>query len=126
MRIPVAGINNEALVDEATDARDLLTDPAGNSPDFDGDGRVFEMQSLVVSNEHATQVAVLEVWDANEAAAPSAAVQRLTVMVGPTNTVALSWPRGAGPKFSIGCVGSIDAGTGTVNIGAVHVAGELI
>src|SRR3990172_574783 len=123
MRIAIDGINNEALVDEATDARDLLTDEGGNSPDFDGDGRVFELNDLTAANEHATQQAILEVWDTNEGAAPTAGLQKLTIVVPPASTIERRWAQGAGPRFITGIVGSIDAGTGTVNIGGVHVAG---
>lgn len=126
MRIPLDGINNEALVDEATDARDIVTDLGGNSPDFDGDGRIFELNELTISNEHATLTGVIEIWDANEAAAPAAATQKLTVVVPPNSTVERSWPPGRGPRFTIGCVASLDAGNGTVNIGGIHAAGVLL
>ena len=84
------------------------------------------MHELTVANEHATATAILEVWDANEAATPGAATQRLTVVVPPSSTVERSWPPGSGPRFTIGCVASIDGGTGTVNIGGVHCAGALL
>ena len=123
--IRIDGINDEALDDEGTDARDLLTDLAGNSPDFDGDGRIFELLELEVSNEHASAVVVFEMWDANEGAAPGAANQKGTFIIPAQDTYSKSWPLGAGPTFATGIVGSSDGNAGTVNIGGVHVSGVL-
>ena len=122
--IAIDGINNEVLVDEATDARDILTDLAGNSPDFDGDGRVFELKDVTISNESVTTDAVVELWDANEGAGPAAANQRATIIVPANSTVERKWET-RGPTFTIGCVASLDGGNGTINIGAIHASGYL-
>ena len=122
--IPIDGINNEVLVDEGTDARDILTDLAGNSPDFNGDGRVFELKELTVSNESVTTDGVVELWDADEGANPAAANQRATIIVPANSTIERSW-RTRGPTFTIGCVASLDGGNGTINIGAIHASGHL-
>lgn len=125
-RIPLSGHNDEALVDDGTDARCLLTDASGNNVDFDGDSRLFELQALTVANEHATQTVILEVWDDDEGANPAAADQKLTIIVPPNDVVQLTWARGTGPRFATGIVGSADGAVGTINIGGVHASGELI
>ena len=121
--IPLSGHNDEAMSTPAGDARDLITDLAGNSPDFDGDGRVFELLELQVTNEHASQVATFEAYDANEGGGPGAATQQLTLMVGPTDTVERSWKLGTGPRFTIGLVGAVT--NGLINIGGVTASGVL-
>lgn len=121
--IPVDGINDEALTAVGTDARDILTDEAGNSPDFNGDGRVYEMLSLTVTNSHATNKGILTVYDADEGASPSAAKLKLTVEVPAGDSVSLQWDKGSGPQFYTGCVAGVDAGT--VAAGAVHSSGLL-
>lgn len=126
MRVPVDGISDEALVDEGTDARSILSDLGGNNPDFDGDGVVFELNELTMSNESTTVDGVVEIWDANEGASPGAANQKLTIVIPANTTVERKWDPGYGPTFRTGIVASLDGGNGTVNAGGVHAAGALL
>lgn len=121
--IPVDGINDEALTAVGTDARSILTDEAGNNPDFNGDGRVFELRELTISNSHATLPATFTLYDVDEGAAPAAAVLKLTLIVPASDSVSRTWKKGAGPRFYTGCSGGVDQGT--VAAGAVHSAGLL-
>lgn len=122
--IPIDGINNEALVVDTSDARSLLTDEGGNNPDFDGDGVVFQLEEITISNEGSAD-AWVEVWDADEGSSPAAAVQKLTIRVPAETTVERRFG-GTGPRFVTGIVGSLSGGTGTVNAGGVQTSGFLI
>lgn len=123
MRIPISGGNeNEALTAPGTDVRCILS-RGTTLADFDGDGRVFELQSLEITNEHATQLAEVAVYDQDEAAAVAAS-QRLNLYAPAQDTVQYTWDRGKGPRFAT----NIAAGTtnGTIPAFGVRCGGELI
>lgn len=126
--IPIEGTNaTEALVDEGTDIRSIMEDESDNLPDFDGDGRVFELLALEITNEHATQVATVELWDSDEDATFTAdpSIQKGTYLVPAQDTVQFTWARGTGPRFITNITASIDSGNGTVDSGAVRCSGVL-
>ena len=122
-RYPLSGYNITAMVAKATSCTSLI-DTMGTSKLAVTTGRVFWMRGMVVTNEHATTGGALEVWDEAEAgtpAAPTAANQRLTVYVGPTETVVLDFPA-PGIKFITGVCGTCEA-TMTVNAFGVQCFG---
>ncbi len=86
-------------------------------------GKVFCLRTLKITNEHASAPAVVKFYDEAEAGtpgAPTAANQRLCIIVGATNTVVLDFTPGV--YFKTG-VCAAQAG-GTVNAySGVHVSG---
>ena len=86
-------------------------------------GRTLRLESILITNEHATDNAVVEIFDEAQAAVPAppdAANQRLTIIVGPENTVMVEFPK-PGAFFRTG-VSAIKT-DGTVNAFGVHVTG---
>ena len=90
-RIPIFGNNDEVLTIPATDMRELIS---GSDPD--GDGRILYLTREEYTNEHATEVGLIERADQNEAAI-TAANQRGAVQVPPADTVILEHAFGAMP-----------------------------
>jgi len=117
-RIYVSGHNDEAWVASGTDVREAIS---GLNPD--GDGRIFYLTQITVSNEHATDATVIELYDSDETASVTAADQRATIQVGPTDTVQVTWPDGAMP-FVTNCVGSTSAGT-VATLSGIQASGYL-
>jgi len=104
MRYPKVGYNDTAL---DANARAIL------EPDRLTSGRVFWLKGLVISNEHATGIAVVEIWNEEEAGTPTTpttANQRLNVQVGPGDTVVVEFP-GPGVKFTAGPTATQSGGT---------------
>lgn len=104
MRYKKVGYNDVAL---DANARAIL------EPDRLTSGRVFWMKGLMISNEHATAVAVVELWNEEEAATPTtptAANQRGNIQVAPGDTVVLEFP-GPGIKFTAGPTATQSGGT---------------
>jgi len=103
-RIPVSGVNDEALEQAATDCREVIS---GLDPD--GDGRIFYLTSLTVSNELTSAAVTVELWDQDETSA-TAANQRGAIVIGPGDTVIATWPDGAMPFVTNCCASStVDA-----------------
>ena len=104
MRYPKVGYNDTAL---DANARAIL------EPDRLTSGRVFRLTGLIISNEHATGTAVVEIWNEAEAASPTtptAANQRLNIQVGPTDTVVIEFPT-PGILFTAGPTATQSGGT---------------
>jgi hypothetical protein len=120
-RIHVSGINDEAIVLFSTDAREVIS---GLDPD--GDGRIFYLTHISITNEHATAGTIVELWDADEAApgADDTTHRGSSIQIGPNTTTHIDYPDGSMP-FVTNCVASLAANTGTVAIGGVHAAGYL-
>lgn len=117
-RIYVSGINDQALQALASGCREVIS---GLDPD--GDGRIFYLTQLIVANESLTAQADVELWDIDEAAASDGDLtSRGKIIVGPGDTVKVTWQDGEMP-FVTNCTASTTAGT--VAIGAVHGAGYL-
>ena len=121
-RYPLSGYNDDAMTAKTTVYSCINT--LGVQKLGVTTGRVFWLRGLVVTNEHATTGGAFELWDQAEAATPAAgtaANQRLTVYIGPTETVALDFPA-PGIKFITGVSGSAEA-TMTVNAYGVQCTG---
>ena len=103
-RYAKSGYNDTAI---DTNARSIL------EPDRLKSGRVFRLKGLVISNEHATGTAVVEIFNEEEAttpAAPTAANQRLNIQVGPADTVVIDFPA-PGVLFTAGPTAIQSGGT---------------
>ena len=120
-RIPVSGINAEALSIFSTDARVVIS---GLNPD--GDGRIFYLTHISITNEHATEGTVVELWDKDEGApATDATTHRgSAISIGPNSTTHVEFADGSMP-FVTNCVASTLTAVGTIAIGGVHAAGYL-
>lgn len=117
-RDSIDGYNNDAI---ASNLYSLLN-RLGQSKLGVTTGKVFILRSLQITNEHATANAVVKIYDEAEAgtpAAPTAANQRLTVIVGPTDTIVLDFTPGL--FFKAGC-GAVQSG-GTINAYDAAVSG---
>ena len=116
-RIYVSGHNDEALTVPGTDMREVIS---GLDPD--GDGRIFYATSLSVANEHATETAVIEMADQDEAAITAANQRGAPIHVGPGDTVQATWEPGEMPVVTNW---TIAVPSGTVATLSVHGAGYL-
>jgi hypothetical protein len=116
-RIYVAGHNDEALTVPGTDMREVIS---GLDPD--GDGRIFYATSLSVANEHATETAVIEMADQDEAAITAANQRGAPIHVGPGDTTVVTWEPGEMPFVTNW---TIAVTNGTVATLSVHGAGYL-
>ena len=84
-------------------------------------GRVMWLRGISVSNIETAEVGILRVYDSvTEGANPTVTLQRLTVVIGPSETVVLDYPA-PGIKFITGVSGSVTAGT--VAAYSVHCTG---
>ncbi len=117
-RVPVSGNNDEALTAPGTDTREVIS---GLDPD--GDGKVFWCTNLEISNEHASQVAVVEIYDSDEDTGVAASAQRGVYHVPPGDTVAVDYPA-PGRKFVTSMVAALTNGTINAN-GGIRASGYL-
>ena len=126
MAIPISGQNGEALVGQTVDVRHILETPGETAPNFDGDGRVFELLNLVVTNSAAAVAATLRLWDSDESTAIVT-----TTQVGPEiriaagDTVKMDWVRGTGPQFRTNITASLATNSGTVAANSIQASGLL-
>ena len=75
-------------------------------------GRVKYLRGIVINNTNTTTVGILQVYDSNtEGANPTVTLQRLTVVIGPSETVVLEFPA-PGIKFITGIVGAMASAAG--------------
>ena len=120
-RIPVSGINDEALAILTTDCREVIS---GLNPN--GDGRVFYLTHISITNEHATEGTIVSLYDIDEAAAAAGdTTERGTsIQIGPNSTTHVDYDDGSMP-FVINCTAGLAAATGTVAIGGIQAAGYL-
>ena len=120
-RIPVSGINDQALQIITSSTREVIS---GLNPD--GDGRIFYLTHISITNEHATEGTVVSLYDIDEAAAAAGdTTERGTpVQIGPNSTTHIDYDDGSMP-FVTNCVAGLTAGVGTVAIGGIHAAGYL-
>ena len=117
-RIPVSGINDAAVT---TFGGGVVEAISGLNPD--GDGRIFYLTQLIVANESLTAQADFELWDIDEATASDGdTTSRGKVIIGPGDTVKLTWRDGEMP-FVLNCCVSTTAGT--IGIGSVNASGYL-
>ena len=87
------------------------------------DGRIFYLTQLIVANESLTAQADVELWDSAEAVvSDDATTSRGKIIVGPGDTVQVTWGDGEMP-FVLNCCASTTAGT--VAIGGAFASGYL-
>lgn len=116
-RYPIDGYNDTIL---AANAYSLLNTKGAAKLGVTS-GRTLRLKSILITNEHATDNAVVKIFDEAQKAVPAPptpANQRLTIIVGPTDTVMVEFPK-PGAFFRTG-VSAIQTG-GTVNAYDVHV-----
>ena len=120
-RIYVSGVNDEALEQSATEVREVIADL---NPD--GDGRIFYLTHISVTNEHPTEGCAVELFDIDEAAAGlDALTHRATsIQIGPNATTHVDFDPGTMP-FVTNCVAGLTTAVGTIAIGSIHAAGYL-
>ena len=120
-RIYVSGVNDEALEQSATEVREVIADL---NPD--GDGRIFYLTHISVTNEHPTEGCAVELFDMDEAAAAlDATTHRATsIQIGPNATTHVDFEDGTMP-FVTNCVAGKTVAVGTVAITGIHAAGYL-
>ena len=120
-RIHVSGINDQALQVIGTSTREVVS---GLNPS--GDGRIFYLTQISITNEHATEGTVIEMWDQAEgtAAAGDTDQRGAPIPIGPNATVHVSYADGTMP-FVTNCVAGLATAVGTVAIGGIHASGYL-
>ena len=124
--IPISGQNGEAIVSFTIDARHILETPGETGPNFDGDGRVFELLNLVVTNASAAVVAVLRLYDSDETTVVVTTTQvGPEIRIAPADTMKMEWARGTGPRFRTNLVAGLASVAGTVNLNSVQASGLL-
>ena len=117
-KYPLSGYSNDNLGSSAYS----LLNTKGVSVLGVTSGRVLKVKSIAVTNEHASANAVVKVYDEAEAATPTtptAANQRLTIIVGPADTCMVDFEEPV--FFKTGC--SATQSGGTVNAYDVAVVG---
>ena len=127
MAIPISGQNGETIVSQTVDVRHILETPGETAPNFDGDGRVFELLNLVVTNSHATVALTLRLWDSDETTTVVTTTQvGPEIRVAAGDTVKMEWARGTGPRFRTNITASqLTGGTATVALNSVQASGLL-
>jgi len=120
-RIYVSGINDQALQINTTSTREVIS---GLNPD--GDGRIFYLTHISVTNEHATEGTSVELSDIDEAATTVNALTHrgTSIQIGPNATTHVDFADGTMP-FVTNCVAGLTVAVGTVAIGGIHAAGYL-
>lgn len=125
--IPVFGQNGEAMVLATVDVRHILETPGETGPDFDGNGRVFELLNLVVTNTSTTLAMILQLYDSDESTAVVTTTQVGPILrIPPGDTFKMEWARNAGPKFRTNITAGFRASnTGIVVANAIQASGLL-
>jgi len=120
-RIPVSGINDQALQILTTSTREVIS-----SLNPDGDGRIFYLTHISITNEHATEGCSVELFDIDEAAAGlnDATHRGTSIQIGPNTTTHVDFDSGTMP-FVTNCVAGLTTAVGTVAIGGIHASGYL-
>lgn len=116
MKYAKSSYNDEALDIYSTDARQLLQDGVSS-------GREFRLRGIAITNSHASQGVVVNLYDSNtEGASPTATLQRAALYVGPIDTAVFSF-EAPGIKFATGILGGLATSAGTIGAYAVSVWG---
>jgi len=86
-------------------------------------GRVKWLRGISITNNIAAEIGLLYVYDSNtEGANPTVTLQRLTVVIGPSETVVLDFPS-PGIKFITGIVGAMASAAGESPAYGITVSG---
>lgn len=101
MRVPLSGINDEAL---DTTANEIIS-----GEDFDDEGVIFWLRSLVVGNEHVTETGIVELYDQDEAAVSS--TKQRGVFICPPNATTIFDIPAPGIAFKTNICAAITNGT---------------
>jgi len=118
-RVPISGVNDEVLTTPATDVREVIS-----GLDIDGAARVFFLRGLAIANEHATQIATVEVYDSDESTAVTAGAQRLVFSVPAADTLVVDFSE-PGMKFITNVTAATTNGTIAAN-GGISGWGYLV
>ena len=120
-RIPVSGINDQALQILTTSTREVIS-----SLNPDGDGRIFYLTHISITNEHATEGCSVELFDIDEAAAGlnDTTHRGSSIQIGPNTTTHVDFDSGTMP-FVTNCVAGLTTAVGSVAIGGIHASGYL-
>ena len=102
-RFGVSGACAEAIVAAATDARYLLGKAITTN-------RTFWLRTMWVYNSHATDDAILDLFDSDEGANPTAATQKATIVCPAGTTVVVDFGN-PGLEFRTNCVAAQTGGT---------------
>jgi len=108
--------NDEALAIYSSDARQLLQNGVSS-------GREFWLRGIAITNSHASEGVVVNLYDSNtEGASPTATLQRAALYVAAANTAVFSF-EGPGIKFATGILAGLATATGTISAYSVTVWG---
>ncbi len=116
IRIPISGFSDQALQTPGAGCREFIS-----GANFDGNSKKFWLTGVVIANEHATEVATVEVYDQDEAAAVAAS-QRLTLLCPPLATTVFDFPL-PGIQFFTNITGGTTLGT--INAYGVTASGYM-
>jgi hypothetical protein len=103
-RIPVSGYNDQALTTPAVAMREIIS-----GEDFDGEDLVFWLRGMAIGNEHATEAAVVELADQDEAVL-TPANQRGVFICPPSATTVFDFSA-PGLKFKTNITAATTGGT---------------
>ena len=119
MRVPVSGVNDEALATMGTDVRELIS---GLDPD--GDGMTFYLTQLQLTNRHASQVGAVFLADSDESSSLTTgnALIRGSIIVPANDTVIVKYKDGEKPFVTNLVAGIVN---GTFNVGDAVASGYL-
>jgi hypothetical protein len=113
------GYNDEALTDPTVDCRELIT-----GADFDAGGQIFWLRYIIIRNSHATDDAILEVYDQNEGVAVAINL-RFTADLPANATTVIEIPS-PGISFYVNITAGLNGATGTVAVGNAHAGGYQV
>ena len=102
---PISGRNDEALTAVGTDVRELIT-----GANFDADAVLFRWMGSLFTNEHATALGLLEVYDSDEDTGPAAAAQRGAIYLAPEESTLIQFVD-PGIRFAVNLTAGVSAGT---------------
>lgn len=105
MRYAKSGANDEALAIATSDARELIT--GGFTT-----GRTFRLKGVMLTNEHATQDAVVKLFDSAEGAQATDAASKASIVVPARSTVKVEFAE-PGLAFVTNLTAGLEAATGT-------------
>ena len=86
-------------------------------------GRVKYLKGIAITNNIAAEIGLLYIYDTNtEGASPTVTLQRLTILIGPSETVLLEFS-GKGIKFITGICGGMATAVGEIAAYGITVWG---
>jgi len=123
--IRYGGTNGEPLT--TADVRQIAETNTEGSPDFDGDGRVFELLGLFIPNIDASTRARVRLYDADEATTVTSNRRvGFQIIIPPNDSVTLEFARGSGPRFRTNITADLVSSGGNVPVKGVRTDGVLL